>query len=110
VKLGDPTTPLLLRYAIINATNYDILVGQHAFHPFGFGLNIWIEEAWIRPGRSDGYSRREFIHVASGIATTIAPLSMVLGCGATMDTFLGRSLGENHRTTCDKKKGPIYSL
>ena len=29
----------------MNAINYDILVGQQALFPFGFGLYNWIEEA-----------------------------------------------------------------
>jgi hypothetical protein len=27
-----------------NATNYDILVGQQALYPLGFGLDNWTEE------------------------------------------------------------------
>jgi hypothetical protein len=45
VKLGDPPAPLLLRCAVTDATNYDILVGQQALYPLGFGLDNWTEEA-----------------------------------------------------------------
>ena len=39
VKLGDPPASLLFRCVVTNATNYDILVGQQALYPFGFGLD-----------------------------------------------------------------------
>ena len=50
VKPGDPSAPLLLRCAVTDATNYDILFGQQTLYPLGFGLDNWTEEAWIRPG------------------------------------------------------------
>ena len=87
VKPGDPPAPLLLRCAVTDATNYDILVGQQALYPLGFGLDNWTEEAWIRPGWSAGDGRKELIPVAFAAAATIAPLSMVFGCGAMVDTL-----------------------
>ena len=39
MKLGDPPAPLLLKCAVTNATNYNILVGQQVFFPLGFGLH-----------------------------------------------------------------------
>ena len=36
-----------LQCAVTGATNYDILVGQQALYPLGFGVDNWIEEAWI---------------------------------------------------------------
>ena len=77
VKLGDPPSPLLLRCAVTDANNYDILIGQQTLYPLGIGLDNWTEEAWIRPGWSVGDGRREFIPVAFAAAATIAPLSMV---------------------------------
>jgi hypothetical protein len=79
VKLGHSPAPLLLRCAVMDATNYDILVGQQAFYPLGFGLDNWTEEAWIRPGWSAGDGRKELISVAFAAAATIEPLSMVFG-------------------------------
>ena len=69
------------------ATNYDILVGQQALYPLGFGLDNWTEEAWIRPGWSAGDGRRELIPVAFTAVATIAPLPMVFGCGTFVDTL-----------------------
>ena len=34
-----------LQYAVTDATNYDILVGQQALYPLGFGVDNWTEEA-----------------------------------------------------------------
>ena len=87
VKLGDPPAPLLLRCAVTDATNYDILVGQQALYPLGFGLDNWTEEAWIRPGWSAGDGRKELSPVAFAAAATIASLPMVFGCGALVDTL-----------------------
>ena len=37
MKSGDPPAPLLLRCAVTDITNYDILVYQQACYPLGFG-------------------------------------------------------------------------
>jgi hypothetical protein len=87
VKREDSLAPLLLRCAVTDATNYDILVGQQTLYPLRFGLDNWTEEAWIRPGWSAGDDRKELIHVAFGAAATIEPLSMVFGCSAIVDTL-----------------------
>ena len=71
-----------------DATNYDILVGQQALFPLGFGLDNMTVEAWIRPGWSAGDGRRKLILMAFAAAATIAPLSMVFGCGAIVDALL----------------------
>jgi hypothetical protein len=47
-----------MKCVITNATNYDILIGQQALYPLGFGLDNWTEEAWIRPGWSSGDGRK----------------------------------------------------
>ena len=70
-----------------NVTNHYILVGEQTLYPFSFGLDNWIEEAWIRLGWSAGDGRRELKFVAFAVAATIAPLSMVFGCGAIVDTL-----------------------
>ena len=41
----------------------------------------------IRPGLSAGDGRREHIHVAFAAGATIAPLSMIFGYGAFVDTL-----------------------
>ena len=87
MKPGDPPVPLLLRCAVTDATNYDILVGQQALYSLGFGLDNRTEEAWIRPGWLAGDGRRELILVAFAAAAIITPLSMVFGCGAIVDTL-----------------------
>ena len=70
-----------------DATKYDILVGEQALYPFGFGLENWTEEASIRPGWPTRDDHMEPISVAIAVAATIPPLSMVFGCGVTMDTL-----------------------
>ena len=87
MKLGDPLASLLSRCPVTNVTNYNILVSQQTLYLLGFDLDNWIEEAWIRPGWSAGDGCREFIHVAFAAAATIAPLSMVFGCGVVLDTL-----------------------
>jgi hypothetical protein len=88
IKCGDSLTPLFLRYAVPDATNYDILVGQQALYPLGFGLDNWTEETWIRPSWSAGNDRKELIPVVFAAAATIEPLSMVFGCSTFVDTLL----------------------
>ena len=44
VKPGDPLAPLLLRCAMTDATNYDILVGQQTIYLLGFGLDNWTKK------------------------------------------------------------------
>ena len=85
MKPGDLPAPLFFKCA--DATNYNILVGQQALYPLGFGLDNWTEEAWIRPGWSAGDGRWELILVAFAAATTIAPLSMIFRCGVIVDTL-----------------------
>lgn len=46
---GPLYSHLSVKCVVTNATNYDLLVGQQALYPFDFGLDDWIEEAWIRP-------------------------------------------------------------
>ena len=65
---GPLYSHLSLQCAITSATNYDILVGQEALYPLGFGLDKWTEEAWIRTGWSTGEGRKELIPVAFAAA------------------------------------------
>lgn len=48
---GDKPTfdHLSMKYAVMNATNDDILVGQQTLYLLGFGWDNWTEETWIRP-------------------------------------------------------------
>ncbi len=41
----DAYTHISLRCVVTNATTYDILLGQQALYPIGFGHDSWIEEA-----------------------------------------------------------------
>ena len=50
-------------------------------------MDNWTEEAWIRPGWSVGDGRRKLIPMAFAVAATIAPLSMVLECGAIVNAL-----------------------
>lgn len=73
---------LSLQCAVTSATNYDILVGQQALYPLGFGLDNWTEEAWIRPGWSAGDGRKEFIPVAFAAAAMTMSAETLFGCSA----------------------------
>ena len=44
---------------VTNAETYDILVGQQALYPIGFGLDNWTEEAWFRLGWAFGDGHKE---------------------------------------------------
>ena len=70
-----------------DVTNYNILVGEQALYPLGFGVDNWTEEAWIQLGWSAGDGRKELIPVAFAAAATIEPSSMVFGCSAMVDTL-----------------------
>ena len=72
---------------MIDATNYNILVGQQTLYPLGFGLQHWTKEAWIRPGWSVGDNHRAILHVAFAATAITTPLSIVFGCGAIVNTL-----------------------
>lgn len=44
VKPKVLSAPISLKCAVMNATSYDILVGQQTLHPLGFCLYNWTEE------------------------------------------------------------------
>ena len=49
-KVGaDSYTYVAVRCVVTSATTYDILLGQQALCPIGFGHDSWTEEAWFRP-------------------------------------------------------------
>lgn len=52
---------LSLQCVLTIATNYNILIGQHAIYLLGFGLDNSTKEAWIQPRWSAGDRRKEFI-------------------------------------------------
>ena len=63
-KVGiDSYTHISIRCVITGATTYDILLGQQALYPIGFGHDCWTEEAWFRPGWSQGDGRKEILPV-----------------------------------------------
>ena len=78
VGSGPLFSHVSLQCAVTGATNYDILVGQQALYPLGFGVDNWIEEAWIQPGWFAGDSRKELIHRTHEIVHTLdaPPLSI----------------------------------
>ena len=81
---GPTYCHLSLRCAITGATNYDILVGQQALYPIGFGLDNWTEEAWIRPGFASGDGRKELIPVSFAAATMSMSAESIFGCSAPL--------------------------
>ena len=50
-KVGsDAYTYLSVKCVVTGAQTYDILLGQQALYPIGFGHDSWTEKAWFRPG------------------------------------------------------------
>jgi hypothetical protein len=84
VGAGPTYTHLSMKCVVTNATNYDILVGQQALYPLGFGLDNWTEEAWIRPGWSSGDSRKEFIPVAFAATSMTMVAEAMFGCSGSV--------------------------
>ena len=84
-----------LQCAVTDATNYDILVGQQALYPLGFGVDNWTEEAWIRPGWSAGDGRKELIPVAFASGAMTSAYDAMFGCsGLVADLPCGSTLFE----------------
>ena len=69
-----------MKCVVTTAINYDILVGQRALYPLGFGLDNWTEEAWFRPGWSSGDGKK--------VAFTATSMTMVaeamFGCSGSV--------------------------
>ena len=83
-KVGtDAYTHISVRCVVTSATSYDILLGQQALYPIGFGHDSWTEEAWFRPGWSQGDGRKEVIPVIFGAsAGVVEGVVAVYGCAA----------------------------
>ena len=77
-------THLSMKCVVTNATNYDILVGQQALYPLGFGLDNWTEEAWIRPGWSTGDGRKVFIPVTFAATAMTMVAEAMFGCSGSV--------------------------
>ena len=82
VGSGPLFTHVSLQCAVTGATNYDILVGQQALYPLGFGVDNWTEEAWIRPGWSAGDGRKELIPVVFAASAMTSTADAMFGCSA----------------------------
>ncbi len=83
-KVGtDAYTHISVRCVITGATTYDILLGQQALYPIGFGHDCWTEEAWFRPGWSQGNGRKEILPVLFGtLADLMQGQVAMYGCVA----------------------------
>ena len=88
---------------MINATTYDILLGQHALYPIGFGLDNWTEEAWFRPGWSLGDGHKESLPVSfCNLAGVKGGENAMYGCVALEDILATKdSLLEGNMSTFD---------
>jgi hypothetical protein len=82
VGSGPLFSHVSLQCAVTGATNYDILVGQQALYPLGFGVDNWTEEAWIRPGWSAGDGRKELIPVVFAASAVTSTTEAMFGCSA----------------------------
>ena len=85
-KVGtNAYTHISVRCVITSATSYDILLGQQALYPIGFGHDSWTEEAWFRPGWSQGDGRKEVIPVIFGsLAGLVEGQVAMYGCVAEL--------------------------
>ena len=83
-KVGnDAYTHISIRCVITDATTYDILLGQQALYPIGFGHDCWTEEAWFRPGWSQGDGRKEILPVTFGATADLVHGQVAMyGCVA----------------------------
>ena len=45
IKPKDSPAPLVVRCVVMDVTHYNILVGQQAFYPLGFGSDNWTKKA-----------------------------------------------------------------
>ena len=77
-------THLSMKCVVTNATNYDILVGQQALNPLGFGLDNWTEEAWIRPGWYSSDGKKVFIRVAFATTSMTMVAEAIFGCSGSI--------------------------
>ena len=77
-----------MKCVVTNATNYDILVGQQALYPLGFGLDNWTEEAWIRPRWSFDGDLNVFNFVAFAAASMTMIAETMFGCSGSVPDSL----------------------
>jgi hypothetical protein len=82
VGIGIVFSHISLQCTVTSTTNYDILVGQQALYPLGFGVDNWTEEAWMRPGWSAGDGRKELILVVFAAGTMTLTTEAMFGCSA----------------------------
>ena len=92
IRAASLYSHLSLQCAVTSATNYDILVGQQALYPLGFGLDNWTKEAWIRPGWSSRDRKKEFIPMAFATAMTMLAETLFGCCALASHLPCGRLL------------------
>ena len=81
----DAFTHISVRCVVTSATSYDILLGQQALYPIGFGHDAWTEKAWFRPGWSQGDGRKEDMPVIFGsFAGLVDGQAAMYGCVAEL--------------------------
>ena len=103
-KVGaDSYTYVAVRCVVTSATTYDILLGQQALYPIGFGHDSWTEEAWFRPGWSLGDGHKENLPVSfSNLAGLVDSEAAMYGCVGLADTLpTGNSLLEGNMSALD---------
>ena len=103
-KVGaDSYTYVAVRCVVTSTTTYDILLGQQALYPIGFGHDNWTEEAWFRPGWSLGDGHKESLPVSfsnlAGLVDNEAAMYRCVGLADTLPT--GNSLLEGNMSALD---------
>ena len=98
-KVGaDSYTYVVVRCVVTSSTTYDILLGQQALYPIGFGHNSWTEEAWFKPG----WSQRKPTSYFSNLAGLVDSEAAMYGCVGLVDTLpTGNSLLEGNMSALD---------
>ena len=99
----DSYTYVVVRCVVTNATTYDILLGQQALYPIGFGHDSWTEEAWFRPGWSLGDGHKESLPISfSNLAGLVDSEAAMYGCVGLADTLpTGNSFLEGNMFALD---------
>ena len=103
-KVGaDSYTYIAVRCVVTSATTYDILLGQQALYPIGFGHGSWTEEAWFKPGWSLGDGHKESLPISfSNLAGLVDNEAAMYRCVGLADTLpIGNSLLEGNTSALD---------
>lgn len=73
---------LFQKCIVTSTTNFDILVDQHAFYPFDFGLDNWTKKIWIQLEWFISNGTKEFISISFVVTAMIMLVETLFCCNA----------------------------